>query len=185
MNTITVQCTVSSYVLKSLEPLLCQSLTSVILWLPGSDHVWGHSHRLSADVVPGEAKIANILFNMDFTWLQREPLKHSWSAELGLQARNQKLSSNQPSLCFPKDYFIFTEEIGIVKLHLELLTDSLSAVHCNFSGHHSHLAVPSQDPTEEQGSPHSTSCSLTVPIGQSVTSISSLINQRHKLWFWL
>lgn len=122
-----------------------------------------------------------ILFNMDFTWLQREPLKHSWSAELGLQARNQKLSSNQPSLCFPKDYFIFTEEIGIVKLHLELLTDSLSAVHCDFRGHHSHLAVSSQDPTEEQGSPHSTPCSLTVPIGQSVTSISSLINQRHKL----
>lgn len=64
-----------------------------------------------SDVVPGEAKIANISFNMDFTWLQREPLKHSCSAELGLQARNQKLSSNQPSLCFPKDYFIFTEEI--------------------------------------------------------------------------
>lgn len=123
-----------------------------------------------------------ILFNMDFNWKQGEQLKHSWSAELGLQARNQKLSSNQPSasLSLPKDYFIFTEEIGIEKLHLELLTDSLSVVHCDFRGHHSHHAVSSQDPTERQGSPHSTSCSLTVPIGQSVTSITSLINKRHK-----
>lgn len=80
---------------------------------------------------------------------------------------------------------LFLQRRSGVKLHLELLTDSLSAVHCDFSGHHSHLAVPNQHPTEEQGSPHSTSCSLTVPIGQSVASISSLINQRHKLWFWL
>lgn len=182
MNTVTVQCTVSSYVLKSLEPLLCQSLTSVILWLLGSDHVWGHSHRLSADVVPGEAKIANILFNMDFTWLQRELLKHSWSAELGLQARSFPVT-NHPYVSLKT--VLFLQRRSGVKLHLELLTDSLSAVHCDFSGHHSHLAVPNQDPTEEQGSPHSTSCSLTVPIGQSVASISSLINQRHKLWFWL